>query len=189
MYVWTHQAFFCLGNFFFLIFFYFKLYITVLVLPNIKMNLPQVYKKFVFSFAWVILPPDIFTTLSFLLNLCLNDTFSVSPSQTILCKIVKPHPDIPYLFSDFIFIHSPYSMWCYFNDLLSVSLHQNIKTINVEIFVSIFHCYTLSAWNSAWNIRDKQKKCLLNEWIKERKKNYIFFVCARLNIWERIYLW
>ena len=38
-----------------------------------------------------------------------------------------------------------------------------IKTINVEIFVSIFHCYTLSAWNSAWNIRDKQKNCLLNE--------------------------
>ena len=33
----------CLLLFFFLIYFIFKLYITVLVLPNIKMNPPQVY--------------------------------------------------------------------------------------------------------------------------------------------------
>ena len=33
--------------FFFLIYFIFKLYITVLVLPNIKMNLPQVYKRLI----------------------------------------------------------------------------------------------------------------------------------------------
>ena len=34
---------FCLFVYFFLFYFIFKLYIIVLVLPNIKMNLPQVY--------------------------------------------------------------------------------------------------------------------------------------------------
>ena len=40
--------------FFFLFYFIFKLYITVLVLPNIKMNPPQVYMC---SPSWTLLPP------------------------------------------------------------------------------------------------------------------------------------
>ena len=40
--------------FFFFIFFIFKIYITVLVLPNIKMNPPQVYMC---SPSWSLLPP------------------------------------------------------------------------------------------------------------------------------------
>ena len=39
---------------FFLFYFIFKLYITVLVLPNIKMNTPQVYMC---SPSWTLLPP------------------------------------------------------------------------------------------------------------------------------------
>ena len=38
----------------FVSFFFFKLYIIVLVLPNIKMNLPQVYMC---SPSWTLLPP------------------------------------------------------------------------------------------------------------------------------------
>jgi len=40
--------------FFFLFYFFFKLYIIVLVLPNIKMNPPQVYMC---SPSWTLLPP------------------------------------------------------------------------------------------------------------------------------------
>ena len=42
------------SNIFFLFYFIFRLYITVLVLPNIKMNLPQVYMC---SPSWTLLPP------------------------------------------------------------------------------------------------------------------------------------
>ena len=45
---------FCLFCFFFKFYFIFKLYITVLVLPNIEMNLPQVYMC---SPSWTLLPP------------------------------------------------------------------------------------------------------------------------------------
>ena len=41
-------------HFFFKFYFIFKLYITVLVLPNIKMNPPQVY---MYSPSWTLLPP------------------------------------------------------------------------------------------------------------------------------------
>ena len=46
--------FFCVTDLFFLINFIFKLYIIVLVLPNIKMNPPQVYMC---SPSWTLLPP------------------------------------------------------------------------------------------------------------------------------------
>ena len=42
------------SSFFFKFYFIFKLYIIVLVLPNIKMNLPQVYMC---SPSWTLLPP------------------------------------------------------------------------------------------------------------------------------------
>ena len=42
------------GSFFFKFYFIFKLYITVLVLPNIKMNPPQVYMC---SPSWALIPP------------------------------------------------------------------------------------------------------------------------------------
>ena len=46
---------FCfLSSFFFNFYFIFKLYNIVLVLPNIKMNLPQVYPH---SPSWTLLPP------------------------------------------------------------------------------------------------------------------------------------
>ena len=44
------------GNDIFFFNFIFKLYITVLVLPNIKMNPPQVYMCYIFSLLW--LPPE-----------------------------------------------------------------------------------------------------------------------------------
>ena len=43
--------FFFFFSFFLKFYFIFKLYITVLVLPNIKMNPPQVYMKFLFAFC------------------------------------------------------------------------------------------------------------------------------------------
>ena len=46
--------FFFFFNFFFKFYFIFRLYITVLVLPNIKMNPPQVYTCSPF---WTVLPP------------------------------------------------------------------------------------------------------------------------------------
>ena len=49
----THKAPLSMG-FFFLFYFIFKLYIIVLVLPNIKMNPPQVYMC---SPSWTLLPP------------------------------------------------------------------------------------------------------------------------------------
>ena len=46
--------FFFTNHFIFLFYFIFKLYIIVFVLPNIKMNLPQVYMC---SPSWTFLPP------------------------------------------------------------------------------------------------------------------------------------
>ena len=46
--------------FFFFFFFIFKLYIIVLVLPNIKMNPPQVYMC---SPSWTLLPPPTLTSI------------------------------------------------------------------------------------------------------------------------------
>ena len=42
-------------NFFFNFILFFKLYIIVLVLPNIKMNLPQVYMCFVSSLSCMVI--------------------------------------------------------------------------------------------------------------------------------------
>ena len=57
--IWFANIFFYFLNGFFFFFFFkfyfiFKLYITVLVLPNIKMNPPQVYMC---SPSWTLLPP------------------------------------------------------------------------------------------------------------------------------------
>ena len=49
-----HNTMACFYFFFFLFYFIFKLYIIVLVLPNIKMNPPQVYMC---SPSWTLLPP------------------------------------------------------------------------------------------------------------------------------------
>ena len=52
--VLSHLLFFFVFFFFFRFYFIFKLYITVLVLPNMKMNPPQVYMC---SPSWTLLPP------------------------------------------------------------------------------------------------------------------------------------
>ena len=58
---WTHRNWIIKSTFiylffFFLFYFIFKLYIIVLVLPNIKMNPPQVYMC---SPSWTLLPPSL----------------------------------------------------------------------------------------------------------------------------------
>ena len=50
----NHRILFFLSLFIYLFYFIFKLYIIVLVLPNIKMNPPQVYMC---SPSWTLLPP------------------------------------------------------------------------------------------------------------------------------------
>jgi len=88
-------------DFFFLFYFIFKLYIIVLVLPNIKMNPPQVYMC---SPSWTLLPPpgttqrdgmgrieDLSLCYSWGFSLESSDSLAFNPTSPISCSLQPPH--------------------------------------------------------------------------------------------------
>ena len=75
LFQWVNSFFFFL--FFFKFYFIFKIYITVLVLPNIKMNPPQVYMC---SPSWTLLHPPS-PTLCMRWPKYWSFSFSISPSN------------------------------------------------------------------------------------------------------------
>ena len=91
--------------FFFKFYFIFKLYIIVLVLPNIEMNLPQVYMC---SPSWTLLPPHSPYHPS-------GSSQCTSPKHPVSCIIL------------FLFLYVPLQFLIIYFDLVVKILLKNVK--------------------------------------------------------------
>ena len=120
--------------FFFKFYFIFKLYITVLVLPNIKMILPQVYMC---SPSWTLLPPPSPYHPS-------GSSQCTSPKHPVSC--IEPGLATRFMY-DIIYVSMPFSQIISPSPSPTESKRLFYTSVSLLLFCIQVYCYHLSKFH------------------------------------------